>query len=86
MNDVAVSIVNHRNRELLLACLASLADDPGRRAAMEVVVLDNASEDGSVEAVRRSASRTCACWRSASAPASAPTTTPSSAPRSRGTC
>ena len=52
MNDVAVSIVNHGNRELLLACLASLADDPGRRASTEVVVLDNASEDGSVEAVR----------------------------------
>ena len=52
MNDVAVSIVNHNNRELLLACLASLADDPGRRASTEVVVLDNASEDGSVEAVR----------------------------------
>ncbi len=52
MNDVAVSIVNHGNRELLLACLASLADDPGRRASTEIVVLDNASEDGSAEAVR----------------------------------
>lgn len=52
MNDVAVSIVNHNNRELLLACLASLADDPGRRSAIEVVVLDNASEDGSADAVR----------------------------------
>jgi GT2 family glycosyltransferase len=50
--DVSVSIVNHVNRDLLLACLASLADDPGRRASVEVVVLDNASGDGSVEAVQ----------------------------------
>ncbi len=47
MADVSVSIVNAGNRELLLACLESLA-----RADVEVVVLDNASEDGSVEAVR----------------------------------
>jgi N-acetylglucosaminyl-diphospho-decaprenol L-rhamnosyltransferase len=46
--DVSVSLVNTNSRELLLACLASLDG-----ADAEVVVLDNASEDGSVEAVRR---------------------------------
>lgn len=46
VSDVAVSIVNTNNRELLLACLESL-----RGEDVEVVVLDNASEDGSVEAV-----------------------------------
>jgi N-acetylglucosaminyl-diphospho-decaprenol L-rhamnosyltransferase len=45
--DLSVSIVNTNSRELLLACLDSLA---GSNA--EIVVLDNASEDGSAEAVR----------------------------------
>ena len=47
MPDLSVSIVNTNSRALLLACLESLA---GTQA--EIVVLDNASEDGSVEAVR----------------------------------
>src|SRR5436190_23006254 len=46
VRDVAVSIVNTNNRDLLLACLESL-----RGADAEVVVLDNASEDGSAAAV-----------------------------------
>jgi N-acetylglucosaminyl-diphospho-decaprenol L-rhamnosyltransferase len=45
--DLSVSIVNTGSRELLLACLESLAGTDA-----EVVVLDNASEDGSAEAVR----------------------------------
>jgi GT2 family glycosyltransferase len=45
--DLSVSIVNTGSRELLLACLESLAG-----ADVEIVVLDNASEDGSVAAVR----------------------------------
>jgi N-acetylglucosaminyl-diphospho-decaprenol L-rhamnosyltransferase len=45
--DVSVSIVNTNSRELLLACLESLAGSDA-----EVVVLDNASEDGSADAVR----------------------------------
>jgi N-acetylglucosaminyl-diphospho-decaprenol L-rhamnosyltransferase len=45
--DLSVSIVNTNSRALLLACLDSL---PGVDA--EIVVLDNASEDGSAEAVR----------------------------------
>jgi GT2 family glycosyltransferase len=47
MPDLTISIVNHNSRELLLACLDSLAG-----TAAEIVVLDNASEDGSVEVVR----------------------------------
>ena len=47
MADVAISLVNTNSRELLLACLDSLRD-----VDAEVVVLDNASEDGSAEAVR----------------------------------
>jgi GT2 family glycosyltransferase len=45
--DLSVSIVNTNSRALLLACLESLA---GTEA--EIVVLDNASEDGSADAVR----------------------------------
>jgi N-acetylglucosaminyl-diphospho-decaprenol L-rhamnosyltransferase len=45
--DVTVSIVNTNSRELLLACLESLAGSDA-----EIVVLDNASEDGSADAVR----------------------------------
>ncbi len=47
MPDLSVSIVNTNSRELVLACLESLA---GTEA--EIVVLDNASEDGSADAVR----------------------------------
>jgi N-acetylglucosaminyl-diphospho-decaprenol L-rhamnosyltransferase len=45
--DLSVSIVNTNSRALLLACLDSLAG-----TGAEIVVLDNASEDGSAEAVR----------------------------------
>src|SRR6476469_1207453 len=45
--DLSVSIVNTNSRELLLACLQSLAGTDA-----EIVVLDNASEDGSAVAVR----------------------------------
>ena len=47
MPDVSVSIVNTNSRGLLLACLDSLEAEHA-----EIVVLDNASEDGSAEAVR----------------------------------
>ena len=46
MTDLSVSIVNTNSRDLLLACLESL-----RHEDAEIVVLDNASEDGSAEAV-----------------------------------
>jgi GT2 family glycosyltransferase len=45
--DLSVSIVNTNSRELLLACLESLAP-----VEAEIVVLDNASADGSAAAVR----------------------------------
>jgi GT2 family glycosyltransferase len=55
--DVSVSLVNTDSRELLLACLESLegwGQTPASRGQTqaEIVVLDNASEDGSAEAVR----------------------------------
>jgi N-acetylglucosaminyl-diphospho-decaprenol L-rhamnosyltransferase len=47
LRDLSVSIVNTNSRELLLHCLDSLAATDA-----EIVVLDNASEDGSIAAVR----------------------------------
>lgn len=47
---LAVVIVAYNVRELLLACLASLGPEVG-----EVVVVDNASTDGTAEAVRERA-------------------------------
>jgi N-acetylglucosaminyl-diphospho-decaprenol L-rhamnosyltransferase len=47
LTDLSVSIVNTNSRELLLACLETL-----RSADADIVVLDNASEDGSADAVR----------------------------------
>ena len=50
MAPVAVVIVNHDRRELLCACLASLGDAARERPL--VIVVDNASSDGSPEAAR----------------------------------
>jgi GT2 family glycosyltransferase len=52
--DVSVVVVSWRTRELTLACLAALeADAASGRVAAETIVVDNASGDGTVEAVRR---------------------------------
>jgi N-acetylglucosaminyl-diphospho-decaprenol L-rhamnosyltransferase len=51
--DLTISIVNAGSRDALLACLASLRRSIHGDMAVEVVVLDNASGDGSVEAVRQ---------------------------------
>jgi GT2 family glycosyltransferase len=50
--EISVSLVNTDNRELLLECLASL---PGaaKEVALQTIVVDNASTDGSAEAVGR---------------------------------
>ncbi len=50
--DLVVAIVNHSNRDDTLACLESLEADRERGVSVRVVVLDNASDDGSVEAIR----------------------------------
>jgi N-acetylglucosaminyl-diphospho-decaprenol L-rhamnosyltransferase len=47
---VSFCVVNTNGRELLLSCLASIYDNPPQRP-FEVLVLDNASEDGSADAV-----------------------------------
>ena len=52
--DVTVVVVSWRTRDLTLACLDSIARDASRAdVSCEVVVVDNASGDGTVEAVSR---------------------------------
>jgi GT2 family glycosyltransferase len=51
MTALAIVIVNHNTRKDLENCLQSLHDHPPN-VLHEIVVVDNASRDGSVEAVR----------------------------------
>ena len=48
--DVTVSIVNHESRDDVLGALRALSDDATRGRSLQVIVVDNASRDGSVEA------------------------------------
>src|SRR5215469_422405 len=49
--DISVVIVGWNAKHYLELCLQSLADAPPRRS-MEVLVVDNASEDGTAEMVQ----------------------------------
>jgi N-acetylglucosaminyl-diphospho-decaprenol L-rhamnosyltransferase len=55
--DVAVVIVNHNTRDLLLACVASLYGGGLEGLRARVFVVDNASTDGSPEAVAAGAAK-----------------------------
>lgn len=48
--SLAVSIINYRTADLTIAAVASVLDDLGPRPA-EIVIVDNASGDGSAEAI-----------------------------------
>ncbi len=50
MPDLSVVIVSYNTRDLLRSCLLSLRQSEG--LALEVIVVDNASSDGSAELVR----------------------------------
>lgn len=50
--DLSTIIVNFNTRDLLRQCLASL-DDSRSRLKFEVIIVDNASTDGSVEMVKK---------------------------------
>ncbi|MCC6139912.1 MAG: glycosyltransferase family 2 protein [Nitrospira sp.] len=49
--DLSIAVISYNTRDLLLACLQSVRDRTAG-VAYEVIVVDNASRDGSVEAVR----------------------------------
>jgi GT2 family glycosyltransferase len=48
--DVSVLIVSYNTREMTLACIASVLDQPGNTAC-QIIVLDNNSSDGSAAAI-----------------------------------
>jgi GT2 family glycosyltransferase len=50
--DLSILIVNASSREPLLACLQSIESDLPQALDVEVLVLDNASDDGSAPSVR----------------------------------
>ena len=50
--DVSVVIISYNTRELLLSCLSSVFSSRGV-GKMEVIVVDNASTDGSRDSVRK---------------------------------
>jgi N-acetylglucosaminyl-diphospho-decaprenol L-rhamnosyltransferase len=52
--DLSVVIVSYNTRELLRGCLDSVLADLDSRANDEVIVVDNASADGSAEMIRDS--------------------------------
>ncbi len=52
MPDISVVVLNYNTRDVLRDCLHSLLDDPAR-LDLEVIVVDNASGDGSADMVRR---------------------------------
>lgn len=50
--DLSIVILNYNVKELLLNCLESVFASQGQLDRWQVIVVDNASSDGSVEAVR----------------------------------
>jgi N-acetylglucosaminyl-diphospho-decaprenol L-rhamnosyltransferase len=52
VTDVTVSIVNHESRNAVLESLRALAEDTTRHCRLQVIVVDNASQDGSADAIR----------------------------------
>lgn len=53
--DVTVSIVNHESRDDVLGALRALSDDATRGRTLQVIVVDNASRDGSLATLPRDA-------------------------------
>ncbi|MBI4229395.1 MAG: glycosyltransferase family 2 protein [Planctomycetes bacterium] len=53
MPEIGVVVVSYNTRDLLLRCLRSVLEPEGGTAAPETVVVDNASRDGSADAVAR---------------------------------
>lgn len=55
--STAIVIVNYRTADLTIQCLRSLAPEVGSVAALQIVVVDNASGDGSAERISEAIGR-----------------------------
>lgn len=53
MKDLSIIILNYNTKDLLLACLRSVVAATKNKFSYQLIVVDNASADGSVEAVKR---------------------------------
>lgn len=51
--DLSIIILNYNVKDLLLNCLDSIFKNKGKEDKWQIIVVDNASEDGSVEEVRK---------------------------------
>jgi len=54
MIDLSIIIVNYNTEEFLKRCINSLLDSISKKINYEIIVVDNASADGSVEAIQNS--------------------------------
>ncbi len=52
--DLSILIVNWNTRERTLACINSIRKFVPAQAGVQIIVIDNDSEDGSVEVIRES--------------------------------
>ena len=51
--DLSIIILNYNVKDLLINCLDSIFKNRGKEDNWQIIVVDNASEDGSVEAVKK---------------------------------
>lgn len=58
MIDLSIIIVSYNTKEFLKKCLLSIVEHGSGRFAMEVIVVDNYSTDGSVEVIQSASWRT----------------------------
>ncbi len=50
--DLSIIIVSYNTKDILLACLSSVYANSPKQYGFEVIVVDNASTDGSIEAIQ----------------------------------
>lgn len=53
MNDLSIIIVSYNTKNFLYSCLQSVYENLSKNLKFEVIIVDNASSDGSVEMVKK---------------------------------
>src|SRR3989344_4649171 len=53
MKDLSIIIVNFNTKDFLINCLESLSKNISKNISCEVIVVDNNSKDGSINAVKK---------------------------------